>query len=76
MVVTIDRQVQRRLSLTWAVQPLYIDDFGEDFDAAAARIKTVLRDRLGLAAGSSVVLTAGLPFPARAKTNTVRVELL
>lgn len=76
VAVTIDRAVQRRLSLTWAVQPLFIDDFGEDFDEAAARIKALLRDRLGLPAGSSVVLTAGLPFPARAKTNTVRVEVL
>jgi pyruvate kinase len=76
VAVTIDRLVQRRLSLTWAVQPLYIDDFGEDFDEAATRIKTLLRDELGLAAGSCVVLTAGLPFPARAKTNTVRVEVL
>jgi pyruvate kinase len=76
VAVTIQHAVCRRLNLTWAVHPLYIDDFGSDFDEAAARIKALLRAQLGLADGARVVLTAGLPFPAHARTNTVRVETL
>ena len=76
VAVTIDRAVYRRLSLAWAVQPVFVEDFGQDFDAAAAHVKALLRGQLGLPEGARVVLTAGLPFPARARTNTVRVETL
>jgi len=76
VAVTIDRDVHRRLALTWAVQPLWIADFGQDFDVATAHVKALLRGELGLPEGARVVLTAGLPFPARARTNTVRVETL
>jgi len=74
--VTVDEAVCRRLSLTWAVRPHCIGDFGQDFDVATAHAKALLRERLGLPAGERVVITAGLPFPARAQTNTVRVEVL
>jgi pyruvate kinase len=76
VAVALDHGVCRRLALVWAVQPLLIADFGGDFDDAAARIKSLLRGQLGLAAGARVVLTAGLPFPAHARTNTVRIETL
>jgi len=68
--------VSRRLNLVWSVLPLDIDDFGDDFDGSATRIKALLRERLDLPTGARVVLTAGLPFPQHARTNTVRIETL
>jgi pyruvate kinase len=76
VAVSTSRAVCRRLNLVWSVLPLDVDDFGTDFDESAARIKALLRERLGLPAGSRVVLTAGLPFPQHARTNTVRIETL
>ena len=76
LAVTLDRTVQRRLSLVWGVEPVFVPEFGADFDHAVARVTELLRERRGIAAGARVVITAGLPFAARAKTNTMRVERL
>jgi pyruvate kinase len=76
IAVTIDPGVQRRLNLVWGIEPVRVADFGNDFDEAVAHVKQMLRERRGLTAGASVVLTAGLPFAARATTNTMRVETL
>jgi len=76
VAVALDHAVCRRLALVWSVHPLFLADFGSDFDDAVAQVKALLRGKLGLAEGARVVLTAGLPFPAHARTNTVRVETL
>ncbi|MEW6267873.1 MAG: pyruvate kinase [Thermodesulfobacteriota bacterium] len=76
VAVAASRAVCRRLQLVWSVLPIDLDDFGTDFDDAVARIKVLLRERLGLPAGARVVLTAGLPFGEHARTNTVRIEVL
>ena len=76
IAVTTSDRICRRLNLVWSVRPLAIGDFGNDFDGAVARIKSLLRERLGLPAGAQVVLTAGLPFGEHASTNTVRIEVL
>lgn len=66
----------RRLALVWGVQPVLVEVFGPDFDAACTRIVAGLRQRGRLVAGRPVVLTAGLPFSTRGATNTVRIEQL
>jgi pyruvate kinase len=76
IAVTLDPAVQRRLNLVWGIEPVCVPEFGSDFDQAIANVKLQLRERHGVPAGASVVLTAGLPFAARAKTNTMRVEVV
>ena len=76
LAVTPDRAVQRRLGLVWGVEPVLVPEFGADFDLAVARVAELLRERRGVPAGARVVITAGLPFAARTKTNTMRVERL
>ncbi|MBM4246658.1 MAG: pyruvate kinase [Deltaproteobacteria bacterium] len=76
VAVTLDEAVQRRLSLVWGVEPVLVSDFGADFDHAVVRVGALLRERYGVEPGARVVVTAGLPFAARATTNTMRVETL
>jgi pyruvate kinase len=76
VAVSTSRAVCRRLSLVWGIVPVFVDDFGDDFDLATERATTLLREMVGLPVGARVVLTAGLPFPAHAATNTVRIETL
>jgi pyruvate kinase len=64
----------RGLALVWGVEPYLVDGFGDDFEAACARILASLRERGRLAAGGEVVITAGLPFAKHGRTNTVRIE--
>jgi pyruvate kinase len=73
VAVTMDTAVQRRLNLVWGIEPVLVPDFGGDFDEAAERVRELARERRGLPAGARLVLTAGLPFAAREKTNTMRV---
>jgi pyruvate kinase len=76
IAVTLDAGVQRRLNLVWGVEPVLAAEFGTDFDQAVANVKQLLRERHGVPPGAAVVVTAGLPFAARVKTNTMRVEVL
>jgi pyruvate kinase len=64
----------RRLALPWGVEPHLVDAFGDDFDAACARILGALRAAQRLPPGATVVITAGLPFTRRGRTNTLRIE--
>ncbi|MFN8599309.1 MAG: pyruvate kinase [Candidatus Binatia bacterium] len=73
VAVTMDPGVQRRLNLVWGIEPVLLPDFGADFDEAAVRVRELARERRGLPSGARLVLTAGLPFAAREKTNTMRV---
>jgi pyruvate kinase len=74
LVATPSLAVWRRLSLVWGVDQHLVDDFGDDFDRACAHIAGVLRERGRLTAGTTVVITAGLPFARQGRTNTVRIE--
>ncbi len=65
--------MQQRLNLVWGIEPVLVPDFGADFDEAAVRVRELARERRGLPEGERFVLTAGLPFAAREKTNTMRV---
>jgi pyruvate kinase len=64
----------RRLALLRGVEPLLADVFDVDFDAACTRVMQLLREAQRLPAGAKVVLTAGLPFSQRGRTNTIRIE--
>lgn len=72
--VTPHRDTWCALNLVWGVEPIYADVFGSNFDEACARIIALLCERGRLSPGSTVVVTAGLPFSEHGRTNTVRIE--
>jgi len=76
LAVTPRPDTWHRLNLVWGVTPILVDDFGPHFDAACTLILETLRQRRAVASGRSVVLTAGLPFSQRGRTNTLRIESL
>jgi pyruvate kinase len=64
----------RRLGLLWGTQPVLVDHFGDDFDAACLQILRTLRAQRHLGRRRPVVITAGLPFSRHGRTNTIRIE--
>jgi pyruvate kinase len=74
LAVTPRASTWRRLSLLWGTEPVLVDDFEDDFDRAAATILRGLRQSGRLDTGRPVVVTAGLPFSAHGRTNTLRIE--
>lgn len=76
IALTPDVATWRRLALVWGVEPWHLDAMPPDFDRAATDLLALLRQRGRLAAGATVVLTAGLPFGRGGATNTLRIERL
>jgi pyruvate kinase len=74
IAVTPSRTAWRRLNLVWGVEPVLTDEFGDDFDASCAHILKRLREQSRLVPKQPVVITAGLPFSKRGRTNTIRIE--
>lgn len=74
VAVTADARACRMLSLVWGVEPMHLEDLGEDFEAACRRVTPAIADWLNLTGGARLVLTAGLPFGRASETNVVRIE--
>jgi pyruvate kinase len=58
----------------WGVEALCDDTLGQDFDRGCRGILALLRQQRHWPAGEKVVITAGLPFSERGRTNTLRIE--
>lgn len=74
VAVTADEHACRMLSLVWGVEPMHLDDLGDDFEAACLRVTPAIAEWLNLPKGERLVLTAGLPFGRASETNVVRIE--
>lgn len=74
LAVTTRGETARQLSLVWGVEALCDDTLGSAFDGACKGILVLLRRRRTWPAGAKVVITAGLPFSERGRTNTLRIE--
>ncbi len=74
--VTPHAETWRRLNLVWGVEPIAANVFDTDFDDGCAQIVARLRARGTWPPGTAIAITAGLPFSARGRTNTVRIETL
>ena len=72
---TDNRSVVGELGVLWGTQAFYIP-FQQDTDQGIARVHSVLHDHNLLDAGDHVVITAGMPLPARGRTNMVHVSRL
>lgn len=74
IAVTTAPETARQLGLAWGVEALCDDSLGSDFDRGCKRILALLRKRRNWPAGAKAVITAGLPFSQRGRTNTLRIE--
>jgi pyruvate kinase len=70
---TDNKRVVAQLGSLWGTEAFYIP-FQQDTDQGIARVHSVLRDHELVPSGSRVVLTVGMPLPARGRTNTVHVS--
>lgn len=70
---TDDERVVGQLCVLWGTQAFHIP-FQQDTDQGIARVHSILRDHDLVQPGDLVVLTVGMPLPARGRTNTVHVS--
>lgn len=70
---TDDERVVGQLGALWGAEVFHIP-FQQDTDQGIARVHSVLRDHQLVDPGEYVVITVGMPLPARGRTNTVHVS--
>jgi len=70
---TDDERVVGQLSVLWGTETFHIP-FQQDTDQGIARVHSVLRNEDLVDPGDHVVLTVGMPLPAKGRTNTVHVS--
>lgn len=70
---TDDERVVGQLGVLWGTEAFHIP-FQQDTDQGIARVHSVLRDHDLVDPGDYVVMTVGMPLPARGRTNTVQVS--
>ncbi|MFB6232608.1 MAG: pyruvate kinase [Salinibacter sp.] len=70
---TDNQQVVARLGVLWGTEAFYIP-FQQDTDQGIARVHGVLHEHDLVEAGGRVVITVGMPLPARGRTNTIHVS--
>ena len=72
---TDDKRILGQLALSWGTKGFYIP-FQSDTDEGIAMVHDVLKEQ-GLAdTGDTVILTAGMPLPAKGRTNMLLVSIL
>ena len=72
MAVSPLAKTQRKLALVWGVECKIVPDF-KDTDDMLAQTAATMRP-FGLAIGDKLVITSGVPFGARGKTNLIQVH--
>ena len=70
---TDNQRVVAQLGSLWGTEAFYIP-FQQDTDQGIARVHSVLREHELVTQGGQVVMTVGMPLPARGRTNTVHVS--
>jgi pyruvate kinase len=70
---TDNQRVVAQLGSLWGTEAFYIP-FQQDTDQGIARVHSVLREHELVSQGGQVVMTVGMPLPARGRTNTVHVS--
>ncbi len=63
-----------RMALIWGVTSYSVEEFKDNIDDAICDIKKILLEKKILKSGDKVIITAGLPFSIRRKTNMLRIE--
>ena len=70
---TDDERVVGQLGVLWGTKAFHIP-FQQDTDQGIARVHSILRNYELVDPGDHVVITVGMPLPARGRTNTVHVS--
>ena len=70
---TDNQRVVGQLGMLWGTQAFHIP-FQQDTDQGIARVHSILRNQELVDPGGNVVITAGMPLPARGRTNMVHVS--
>lgn len=70
---TDNERVVAQLGLLWGTDAFYIP-FQQDTDQGIARVHSVLHQHELVEPGGLVVITVGMPLPARGRTNTIHVS--
>ena len=70
---TDDERVVGQLGLTWGTKAFAIP-FQRDTDQGVMKVHQVLTENGLVQAGDLVVITAGMPLPAKGRTNMVHVS--
>ena len=73
MGMTTDRKIWRRLSMSWGVTPVMVDQF-PSMDDMFYYAKNVTKSILNLQPGDNIVLTGGPINGQSGNTNTIKVE--
>jgi len=74
IAITPKRKTLNRLALIWGIQAFAVDEFKENIDDAVMDIKKLLLKNSIVNSDDSIVITAGLPFTKKSKTNMLRIE--
>lgn len=70
---TDNQRVVAQLGVLWGTDAFYIP-FQQDTDQGIARVHSVLHEHELVEPGGRVVITVGMPLPARGRTNTIHVS--
>ena len=70
---TDDERVMRRLHLLWGTTSFLIP-FQRDTDEGVQSVHSILRERELVRSGDLIVITAGMPLPAKGRTNMIQVS--
>lgn len=70
---TDNERVVAQLGVLWGTEAFYIP-FQQDTDQGIARVHSVLHEYELVDPGGRVVITVGMPLPARGRTNTIHVS--
>ena len=70
---TDDERVMRQLGLLWGTKSFLIP-FQQDTDRGVRLVRHILQDQGHVSPGDLIVVTAGMPLPAKDRTNMVQVS--
>ena len=71
--LTPNMRTASRMALSWGVVPVVTAD-PADFDDMMGRISKLVKTKLGLKTGDTVIVSAGVPFGCPGSTNTLNIS--
>ena len=74
IAITHSPQSLRRMSLLWGVSSFAVPEFKDNIEDALNDMSKLLQKEKILKKGDRIVVTAGLPFTLRRRTNMLRIE--
>jgi pyruvate kinase len=74
IAVTHSQRSLQRMALLWGVAGYIVQEFKDNIDDAIQDVMQLLKEESVIKSGDRVVITAGLPFYLRRRTNMLRIE--